>query len=226
MALCANATVVDLVRAEQPSASLSYYSSLIGQLRGLPGLDNYRLEVVGNPGIHTAAYALLGHAALAGGYETQEQNALNGILNDPARLNPTSYKVWLDNNAVGYVALDRARTQDYAEYTLVSRTRLRYLTELSRSTRWILYRVGDPTPIVPTPQRLLSATQARMRVQVPCACSFYVRVRYSKFLGATAGAAGAKSSARLKDDGNGWTIVTTPAPGVYVFDGDFTRPLR
>ena len=135
--------------------------------------------------------------------------------------------MWLDNNAVGYVALDRARTQDYAEYTLVSRTRLRYLTEISRSTRWILYRVGDPTPIVPPPQRLLSATQAQMRVQVPCACSFYVRVRYSKFLGATRRARPAPSPrARLNDDGNGWTVVTTPAPGVYVFDGDFTRPLR
>ncbi len=226
LALCANATAVDLVRAGQPSASLSYYSSLVGQLDGLPHLANYRLEVVGDPTIHTAAYALLGHAALAGGYETQEQNSLNGILNEPARLNTTSYKVWLDNNAVGYVALDRTRTQDYAEYTLVSTTKLGYLTELSRNKRWILYRVSNPTPIVPAPQQLLSAGQATMRIQVPCACSFYVRVRYSKFLGATATAAGTQTVATLADDGNGWTIVTTSAPGVYTFDGAFTRPLR
>ena len=114
------------------------------------------------------------------------------------RLDRTSYKVWLDNNAVGYVALDRARTQNYAEYTLVSKRRPGYLTELSRTTRWMLYRVIDPTPIVPGPQRLLSATQARMRVEVPCTCSFYVRVRYSKFLGATARAAGSTSTARLQ----------------------------
>ncbi len=230
LALCANSTITDLVRADQPSASRSYYDSLITQLRGLPDRHNYRLEVVGDPHIHTAAYALLGHIALAGGYETQEQNALNHILNDPAHLNPTSYQVWLNNSAVGYVALDRARTQDYAEYTLVSTTRLPYLTEISRSRRWVLYKVRDATPIVPPPQRLLSAGQAQMRIEVPCACRFYVRVRYSKFLGATAhfrdtGGAHVTTTARLADDGNGWTVVTTYVAGVYVFDGNVTRRL-
>ena len=54
---------------------------------------------------------------------------------------------------------------------------------------------------------------------------FYVRVG-TRSSCAPRRAAGRLSTARLEDDGNGWTIVTTPAPGLYVFDGDFTRPLR
>ena len=50
----------------QPAASAAYYAPLITQLNGVSGPSNYRLEVVQNPRIHTAAYALLGHAALAG----------------------------------------------------------------------------------------------------------------------------------------------------------------
>ena len=119
LALCANATVADLGRANIPSAAPSYYTGLIRQLSSLANLDNFRLEVVGNPRIHTAAFVLLDHATLAGGYETQEQNELNGILNDTKHLDAISYKVWLDNNAVGYVAVDRSPSNSYAEYELL-----------------------------------------------------------------------------------------------------------
>ncbi|MGI8680485.1 MAG: hypothetical protein ACR2LX_17735 [Jatrophihabitans sp.] len=226
LALCANATVADIGRADVPSASPSYYQGLIGQLKPLPNLANSRLEVVGNPRVHTAAFVLLGHAALAGGYETQEQNELNAILSNRAGLDDVSYKVWLDNNAVGYVALDRAPAANYAEYDLVSSGRVPYLTKVSQSKEWVLYRVGDATPIVPRPQRLLQVSQSEMRIQVPCACSFYVRIRYSKFLRATAHATDSSATATLADDGNGWTIVTAPRAGVYVLDGDLTRSLK
>lgn len=223
LALCANATIVDLVHSSRPGASKSYYDSLITQLTVLPSLQNYRVEVVEDPQIHTAAYALLGHAALAGGYETQEQNHLNGILKDPARLDQISYKVWLENNAVGYVAFNRL-DGDGPEYSLVKATKLGYLHEVSRDSRWTLYRVENPTPIVPAPEVLLSATQAEMRIVVPCACTFAVRVRYSRYLGAVSELG--HRAAVLSNDGAGWTVVVTPASGTYVVNGDFTRPLH
>jgi hypothetical protein len=223
LALAGNATVVDLVRSSAPSASAQYYRPLIRQLSHVPNLDNYRVEVVSNPIIHTAAYALLGHAALAGGYETQEQNQVNALLADRARLNATSYKVWLDNNAVGYVALDRLAVNTSPEYQLV-RHRLPYLHRVSGDRKWLLYRVASPTPIVPPPLRVVSATQAQLRVRVPCACSTPLRLRYSKFLSAVTVRGNIVGTVR--DDGTGWTVLITPRPGVYVLHGDLTRPLR
>lgn len=222
--LCANATIVDLQRSITPSASASYYRSLIEQLDAAGNLANYRLEVVEDPRIHTAAFALLGHAALAGGYETQEQNHLNAILNDRQNLNATSYRVWLNNNAVGLVAFNRQGRTNAPEYQLVRRHRAPYLTEISRDQRWILYRVQHPTPIVAAPQRLLAATQAELRIAVSCRCTFAVRVRYSRFLAAVDPTTA--RTAVIADDGTGWTIVTTLAPGTYVLRGEVTHPLR
>ena len=53
-----------------------------------------------------------------------------------------------------------------------------------------------------------------------------MRVRYSKFLRATAKSTANSETATLENDGHGWTIMTAPARGVYVLDGDLTRPLR
>jgi hypothetical protein len=223
VALAANATIVDLVRSQTPSAAAWYYRPLINQLDRVSGLNNYRVEVVGNPIIHTAAYALLGHAALAGGYETQEQNRVNALLNDPAQLNATSYKVWLDDNAVGYVAFDRLAVNTSPEYQLV-RHRLPYLRLVSGGRKWLLYRVADPTPIVPAPLRVLSATQAQLRVAVPCRCTTPLRLRYSKFL--TAATANGRVAGTVRDDGTGWSLLTTRRPGIYILHGDLTSPLR
>ena len=223
VALAANATIVDLVRSGAPSASAQYYRSLIHQLGRVPNLDNYRVEVVSNPIIHTAAYALLGHAALAGGYETQEQNQVNALLSDPSRLNATSYKVWLDNDAVGYVALDRLAVNTSPEYALVQH-QLPYLRRVSADRKWLLYRVANPTPIVPPPLRVVSSTQAQLRISVPCACTTALRLRYSKFLTATT--AHGTVPGQVRDDGSGWTLLRTPRPGRYVLRGDLASPLR
>jgi hypothetical protein len=234
LALCCNATVFDLVHASNPSASTAYYKSLITQLDQVHGLQNYRVEVIEHdPRIHTAAYALLGHAALAGGYETQEQNTLNAVLADPKRLNSVSYKLWLDNNAVGYVALNN--DPDGAgspEYNLVDASKPGYLDEVDHDAKWTLYRVANPTPIVAAPESLVKATQASLEIRVPCACSFSVRVRYSHFLEAKTLATQKvgsslppiSTSADIRDDGSGWTIITTEKAGDYLLRGEITGP--
>ncbi|WP_375504122.1 hypothetical protein [uncultured Jatrophihabitans sp.] len=225
LACAAYATTTDLLHSSRPAASSSYYRPLITQLDRVPGRANYRLEVVQDPQIHTAAYALLPHTALAGGYETQEQHKLNAILEDEKRLDATSYKIWLDNNAVGYVAYNVDADTDAPEYQLVKDGGLPYLTEVSRQGGWVLYRVSHATPIVALPQTLVSAGQATMVISVPCACRFPVRVRYSKFLTADI-AQRPNSAAKVQDDGLGWTTVITRLPGTYTLRGDVTQPLR
>ena len=227
-------TVEDLQNAVQPLSSGSYYKDLATELDRIPDLPNYRVEVV-NHGAHAGYDALLGHAMLARGWETQEDNALNKSLQQNP-LDPVTYKIWLDNNAVGYVALPSASVGGPPEYTLVQQGSAKYLKLVWSSADWLLYRVADPTPIVGRPASAIAHDQKSLTVNVPCACTITLRLRYSKFLAAArhkTTAAGPDAAdavpgvhARLADDGSGWTTLTTSKPGVYVLHGSLRGLLR
>jgi hypothetical protein len=216
---CGQVTIADLLAASRPAASYGYYTTLSQELDRLPDRQNYRLEVVQDVNFHTAPYVLLGHVALAGGYETQEQRALNAVLRSKS-LDAMSYKIWLDDNAVGYLAFDKVTADPGPEYTLVKSGHLPYLTEVWEDPTWRVYQVRYATPIVPAPAHLVSATQSALTIRVPCACTVNIRVRYSSFL--TASVPGTSLHARVEDDLTGWTRLRTPAPGTYVLKG---RPI-
>jgi hypothetical protein len=224
----ANLTVTDLRDASTPVASSWYYRPLTHELDRISGLTSYRLEVVAE-GAHAAYAALLNHAMLARGWETQEDNALNGTLMSRS-LNPTSYKVWLDNNSVGYVALPRDNVESFPEYGLVSTGNLAYLTQVWSSPQWVLYRVADPIPIVAAPEQVLAYSQANLTIRSSCHCTFSVRVRYSKYLRAdplrrpdrgptTDPVRRTVQTATVTSDGFGYTRMTTAGPGDYILHG-------
>ncbi|GAB2472459.1 hypothetical protein [Jatrophihabitans fulvus] len=225
-------TVNDLANATRPVSSVAYYQPLAKELDRLPDLTTYRVEVV-NHGAHAGYDALLGHAMLARGWETQQDMALNQSLRtDP--LDPTTYKVWLDNNAVGYVALPSTTVAHYPEYDLVASGRATYLREIWRTDDWQLFRVQNAVPIVAPPAHIVAATQSALTVHVPCACRTFVRVHWSKFLEATLQVprtvngtrTSTEVSAVIADDGHGWTTMTTTRPGAYVLAGSLSGIAR
>jgi hypothetical protein len=234
LVMAAIATGTDLVAAANPVSSVSYYHALAARLDQIPDLRNYRVEVV-NHGAHAGYDALLDHAMLARGWETQEDVRLNKSLEqDP--LDPVTYKVWLDNNAVGYVALPLSTVRNYPEYTLVQTQQAKYLHPVWSNPDWELFRVEDPTPIVSRPGSVLAHDQKSMAIDVPCTCTIAVRVRWSKFLTAALQARAkvdGKTSdsaplvtGRMADDGSGWTKLTTSRPGTYVLRGSLRGLLR
>jgi hypothetical protein len=220
-------TINDLVDAANPVSSVGYYRSLAAHLDGVADLRNYRVEVV-NHGAHAGYDALLDHALLARGWETQEDQALNSPLNEDD-LDAVTYKVWLDNNAVGYVALPSSAVGGYPEYTLVQTHRPSYLHRIWSDDDWQLFRVDDPTPIVASPGAVITHDQKSMTISVPCRCTVAVRVRWSKFLTATLQTTGRKPGtttdakpaveARVANDGTGWTRLTTSRAGTYMLRG-------
>jgi hypothetical protein len=225
--LGADQTLSDLRRASQPVSSVSYYTPLANRLDRFPDLRKYRVEVV-NHGAHTGYDALLSHAMLARGWEDQDDNALNKALYR-APLDQVTYKIWLDNNAVGYVALPASSGGGNPEYDLVQAGRTRYLHLIWGNGDWQLFRVGNPTPVVGSPAAVLAHDQKSMTITVPCACTIVVRVRWSKFLAAARQQAAPKGvgtvdatprvSAAVDNDGSGWSTVTTTQPGTYVLSG-------
>ncbi|WP_375478073.1 hypothetical protein [uncultured Jatrophihabitans sp.] len=233
-------TVVDLRNAARPVSSVDYYKPLATRLAAIPNLQNYRVEVV-NHGAHAGYDALLPYASLARGWETQADLSLNKALNlDP--LPPTTYKVWLDNNAVGYVALPSAMVGGSPEYRLVQ-AGAPYLHKIWQDADWQLFTVRHPTAIVGAPARLVAHSQSTMTISIPCACRVAVRVRWSKFLDAATQPAPERRTstaqpsqatlpppepivAKVSDDGFGWTQLTTTQPGVYTMSGSISGIVR
>lgn len=210
-----NGTYIDLRNAVKPVSTNAYYAPLAAELDLLPDMTSYRLEVVDH-GAHAAYEALLDHATLARGWETQEDVAYNTAVLD-RKLSAVTYKVWLDNNAVGYVALPASTVSTYGEYDLVSQlTPLPYLQLVWQNPDWKLYKVENARPIVAPPAQVVATTQSRMVVDVPCACTVSVRVHWSKYLQGT-GPSGLPAT--LRDDGYGWTQLTTTMPGTYRLRG-------
>jgi hypothetical protein len=220
-------TATDLLNATRAVSSETYYTSLVQRLQQIPDLRNYRVEVVDH-GAKAGYEALLDYVMLARGWETQEDQALNKVLYEES-LDPVQYKVWLDNNAVGYVALPSASVGGFPEYKLVEAGQADYLIPMWHNAKWQLFRVEDPTPIVGAPASVLAHDQKSMTIRVPRAGTLAVRVRWSKYLAAVlqqrapSGAglvdADPRVRAKLVDDGTGWTVLTAHKPGIYVLRG-------
>lgn len=220
-------TSTDVIEATQPNASTQYYATLSTELDriGAP-LRDQRLEVV-DDGTHTAAYTLLDHAMLARGWETQEDTELNPVLYSPD-LDAVSYKIWLQDNAVGWVAISHGHRGKSHEYTLVSKHKPLYLHEIWHDRSWTLFRVASSDYIVNRPVRITDFSQAKLELHVPCSCRFTVRVHYSRYL--TAQLNGRSDDgvppATLEDDGLGWTSMRTFGPGTYTLSGSLTGLFR
>ncbi len=230
--LSTNQTVGDVRAAADETADVAYYQSLIDQVDGMQDeLSQYRLEVVEN-GTHTGAFALLNHAMLARGWEYQDDFALNRPITKPT-LDATTYKIWLQDNAVGFVAIASGARKPTPEYLLVSEHRPSYLSEVWHDQRWTLYSVTDPNPIVKAPMSVAEHSQSELVLRVPCVCTFTVRVHFSRYLGAQlrppepdpSGTTRDRVPAVLEDDGFGWTRMTVTEAGDYVLSGDLTHGL-
>jgi hypothetical protein len=216
----ANLTVSDLRQSGDPTSNTQYYRPLADELDRISGLTNFRVEVVSQKA--QAAYdALLEHSMLARGWETQEDTALNRTVLSPS-LDPAAYKIWLDNNAVGYVALPRAKPESFPEYKLVAGG-ISYLHQVWTSDDWTLYRVANPTPIIAPPQTVLSYSQSKLVIRSTCACTFTVRIRYSRYLRGDPAVRGSAQTATLTSDGSGYTSMTTSAPGDYTLHGSVVQ---
>jgi hypothetical protein len=203
----------DLYVAAQPMSTVSYTDGLARRLDQTPNLANYRLEVVPD-GTHVAAYTLIAHAALARGYETQSDNQLNHVLMSNS-IDAVSYRAWLDDNAVAYVALDRVTLQHNPEDRLVRSGTVPYLKQVWSDDHWLLYAVERPVPIAPPPARVTDADQADIVISVPRAGRYELHLRWSRFLRFTPNT----KNAQLQEGANGHSVLVASTPGSYTIAG-------
>jgi hypothetical protein len=196
----------------------AYYRPLVDYLEDNsqpPG----RVEVVFTDAHWESADVAI-HLPIARGWERQLDVGRNSLFYN-GTLNATSYRQWLDDNAVRWVALPDAKL-DYSgrqEARLVSGG-LQYLRLSWTGPHWRVYEVMSPHTLV-TPEgaariRALSLGAEQVRLAVDRTGSALVKVRWTPYWIA--------NGACVARDGD-WTRVTARRTGTIRLRIDFS-PLR
>jgi hypothetical protein len=215
-----------LAEAESPSASASYYQPLLAQLGHRLGSGDrigQRVEVV-EPQTKGAARYVGETTPVARGWERQADVVDNPIFYDQGALNPASYRQWLDQLAVAYVAVPSTKL-DFAsvdEAKLIA-TGLPFLHLVWSNADWKLYHVAHPAPLVRGAQIIsMSGNQLRMQVSSPGLVP--IQIRWSSHLvvldGAQPVSLGVRAHGCLSENGQ-WVMLHARRAGTFVLTSDF-----
>ena len=119
-----------------------------------------------------------------------------------------SYRAWLDEQAVAYVALpDVALDPSSAQEGRLIRRGLAYLRPVFASRHWRVYAVRDATPLLSGPGRLTALGSETFALEARAAGTLLARVHYTRYFTVVSGR-GCVASAP-----GGWTYVRARAPG-------------
>jgi hypothetical protein len=202
------ASITEVRERGDPALSAEFYAPLLRQLvdRGVDG----PIEVVPTQRRGEAA-AVPAAVPIARGWLRQVDIERNPIFYDGS-LNPDTYRNWLDDNSVSYVAISNGPYDWSApdEVALV-RSGLPYLQAVWWDQTWTLYAVSDPRPVVAFPGRVITRDPDSITVSLPEAGEYSVRVRWSRYLSASDGC--------MRPTKDGWSEVVVQRPGIVKIEG-------
>jgi hypothetical protein len=193
-----------------PATTASFWRPAVRYLTAHRDIQ-FRTEVVATEG-HWEAFYLAKHGiALARGWFRQDDFPQNQVLYQPT-LSAARYQAWLRSVGVHYVLLPRAPL----DYSAVTEARLLRsgrsgLRVVDRMPGWTVYALPRPTPILTgaapsAPATVLGLTDSRIRLWLPTAGTYDLRVRYSPYWSTDA------SGVCLSSTPSGMTRITTPRP--------------
>jgi hypothetical protein len=200
--------------AANASTTSSYYLPVERFITGHGGML-VRVEVPFTRGHWEAAW-LAPWVSLARGWEKQLDERYDRVLLS-GDLTAQSYRRWLDEQAVSYVALpDTALDPSSAREGRLIRAGLPYLREVLASRHWRIYEVLDPTPLVQGPGVLSGMGHDWFALRARAPGSLVVRVRYTRYWTITKGAACVGRAS------GGWTTVTVRGAGTVTVAARFS----
>jgi hypothetical protein len=204
--------VADVRDIGNPTADRAYFAPLLARL-GQERITG-RVEIPATQDYWEAAY--MADVPLARGWLRQadiDRNPLfftdiPGTSGTGVALTADSYRAWLNERAVQFVAVPDARLHwsGRPEASLIA-AGLPYLTPVWNDGHWRLYAVADAQPIVPAPAAMAGQNAGSITFDVPAATDLTVRVHYYRWLKVSGGA-------KVRAAGE-WTVVHVPAPGRY-----------
>ena len=203
----------------QPSVKPGFYAPLIDFLRGQPGHNAYRVEVLPEAHHWESAYVPRG-IYIARGWERQLDRKLNPLFYQSAPLSGPQYRSWLDDLGVGYVAVPHAPL-DYAarpEKRMLKRGRPRYLERVYSSADWTVYKVRNPSPLA-IGGRMVKLRPEGFVVDASEPGTVLVRVNWTPYWSIEQG------SGCVEQAPGGYTMLDVETPGRFRVDIDFS-PVR
>jgi hypothetical protein len=203
-----------LAVSQNASTEASYYEPLERFLAMRAGSPT-RVEVPLTRS-HWEAALLAPTISLARGWEKQLDERFDKALLGPA-LNAATYRRWLGEQAVGYVALpDTPLDPSSAQEGRLIRGGLPYLREVSRSSHWRIYAVLGATPLASGPGQLTALGHDSFTLRADSPGRFLLRVRFSPYLTLTTGHGCVGPAA------GGWTSVLARASGSMTVRAQFS----
>ncbi len=200
--------------AGSQATQASYYAPLERYLVG-HGASLERVEVPLTRS-HWEAALLAPSVSLARGWEKQLEERYDSVLLEPG-LTAGSYRAWLDEQAVAYVALpDVALDPSSAQEGRLIRGGLAYLRPVFSSRHWRVYAVRDATPLLEGPGRLTALGSETFALDARAAGTLLARIHYTRYFTVVSGR-GCVASAP-----GGWTYVRARAPGPIVVAAKFS----
>ena len=183
--------VRDVARASgDPSVNAGYHAPLLDFLRDAPG--SFRVEIPYTENHWEARHVPGGRdgIALARGWERQLDRRFGALFYDGS-LDAATYRAWLDEHAVAYVAVPDVPLDDAGrhEAKLVA-DGLPYLRAVWRNEHWRAYAVRRPVPLAEgaagiRARATLSDTGVAVHASRPG--SVLLRVRFTRWWRMTAG---------------------------------------
>jgi hypothetical protein len=201
-------SITEVRERGDPALSAEFYAPLLDQLaaRGADG----PIEVV--PSLRRGEAAFVAPVvATARGWSRQVDIRRNPIFYD-GTLSADTYRAWLDDNAISYVAISNGPYEWAAtdEATLVRRG-LPYLQAVWSDRAWILYAVPNPRPVISFPGRVIARDPVSLTVSLPEPGEYVVRVHWSRYLSASDGC--------MRPTEDGWSVLRVEHPGTVTIEG-------
>ena len=200
-------SITELRERGDPALSAEFYTPLLHQLaaRRVAG----PIEVVPTRRRGEAAF-VAPVVPIAKGWSRQADTGRNAIFYNQT-VNADTYRRWLDDNAISYVAISQGPYDWSApdEVTLV-RDGLPYLQKVWSNQNWSLYAVANPRPVIAPPGRVVARDAVSLTVSLPDPGEYVVRVRWSRYLTASNGC--------MRPTEDGWSMIVVEHPGTTKID--------
>ena len=218
---------LELAKASSPAASPGYYQPLVERVQQLataagPAAAGQRLEMI-DPASHWSAAYVAPSVPIARGWDRQADRSANPLFYDGS-LNADTYRAWLDDLAVRWVALPIEGSLDYAakaEADLI-RSGLPYLQPVWTNETWQLFQVLDDTPLVRGAQ-VIDIDASEVTFFAPDAGPVHLQIRWSPMLTLTDATGEVAGCVRERGE---WTTVELDGPGTYTLASKLTLPTR
>jgi hypothetical protein len=204
-------SITEVLERGDPALSAEFYAPLLHQLTAREAAGP--IEVVPTRRRGEAAF-VAPVVAIAKGWSRQTDTERHAIFYN-GTLNADTYRRWLDDNAISYVAISQGPYDWSApdEVTLI-RHGLPYLQAVWSDQTWTLYAVTNPRPVIAAPGRVIARDAVSLTVSLPDPGEYVVRLPWSRYLTASNGC--------MRPTGDGWSVIVVKQPGTAKIDGSLT----